>query len=119
MRTLMIIALSGLVGVASAQREHRKDVSPEERAQKISEKMKKELNLTDDQFEKVKTENLAFFNKQKTTHNKMEAVRTELKTNLEEHKTKMKGILDEEQYEKAKKMLEDKMEKRKKRRRKD
>ena len=119
MRALFIIALSGLVGVASAQKEHRKDVSPEERAKKVSEKMKKELNLTDDQFEKVKTENLAFFKKQKTTQEKMAAVRNELKTNLEEHKTKMKGILNEEQYVKAKKMLEDKMEKRKKRRRKD
>jgi len=119
MRTLMIIALSGLVGVASAQRVHRKDISSEERAQKVSEKMKKELNLTDDQFQKVKTENLAFFNKQKSTHDKMDAVRNELKSNLEEHKTKMKGILNEEQYEKAKKMLEDKMEKRKKRHRMD
>lgn len=119
MKTLMIVALSTLVGVAHAQREPRKDISPEEKAQKVSEKMKKELNLTEDQFVKVKAENLAFFNKQKATHEKMESARNELKSNLEDHKTTMKGILNEEQFEKAQKMLEDKMEKRKKRRRRD
>jgi len=116
MRILMIIALSSLVGVAHAQRRPGKELPPEEKAEKVSEKMKKELNLTDDQYEKVKAENLAFFNKQKSTHEKMEAVRNELKTNLENHKTTMKSILTEEQLEKAKKMLEDKAEKRKKRR---
>ncbi len=37
----MIIALSSLVGVAHAQRRPVKNLPPEEKAEKVSEKMKK------------------------------------------------------------------------------
>jgi hypothetical protein len=92
------------------------NLSPEERADKMTAKMKKELSLSEDQEIKAKQANLEFAQQQEALRLKSEAIREERKSLMEAHKTKIKGILTPEQQKKADQLMKDRQEKRKEKR---
>ncbi len=109
MKKLMIlIALVGLTGMVNAQSEKKKDgLTTEQKAEKMTAKMKKSLNLTDEQVLKVKEANLNFVRERE---NMQLEVRQKSKQMRESHKANLQTILTPEQFKK----VSDKMEKREK-----
>lgn len=116
MKNVLFITTLILAGTAFGQTEEpRERKSPEERAEMMTKKMKKNLDLTDEQANQVKEQNLLFFQKQEEQRAKMEALREEGKAMREEHKSALKTILTPEQAAKAEELMEERKEKRKKR----
>ncbi len=116
MKNVLIITTLLLVGTAWGQaKEPRERKSPEERAQMMTKKMKKNLDLTDEQADQVKTQTLLFFQNQEEQRAKMEALREEGEAMREEHKSAIKTILTPEQAAKAEELMDERKEKRKKR----
>lgn len=116
MKNVLIITTLLLVGTAWGQaKEPRERKSPEERAQMMTKKMKKNLDLTDEQADQVKTQTLLFFQNQEEQRAKMEALREEGEAMREEHKSALKTILTPEQAAKAEELMDERKEKRKKR----
>lgn len=116
MKNVLIITTLILVGTAWGQAEGpRERKSPEERAERMTKKMKNNLDLTDEQTDQVKAQNLVFFQKQEEQRAKMEALREEGKAMHEEHKSALKSILTPEQAAKAEELMDERKEKRKKR----
>ena len=116
MKNVFIITTLLLASTAWGQAEEpRERKSPDERAEIMTKKMKKNLELTDEQANQVKEQNLLFFQKQEEQRAKMEALREEGKAMREEHKSALKTILTPEQAAKAEELMEERKEKRKKR----
>jgi len=130
MRKVLFLAALFASGLSFAQshgpkdphkgRKHEKmeNLSPEQRANKMTSKMKKELNLSDDQEIKMKQANLEFAQQQEALRLKSEAIREERKNLMDAHKTKMQGILTPEQQQKAEQLMKERQEKRKEKRKK-
>ena len=84
---------------------HGQDKSNEERAKALTEKMKADLTLSDDQYEKTYTINLAFINKMTQLKNSgggRLAKARKLKDADGERDKMLKGVLTDEQYKKYK-----------------
>lgn len=109
MKKLMIlIALVGLTGMVNAQSEKKKDgLTTEQKADKMTAKMKKSLNLTEAQVLKVKEANINFV---KERENMRIEIRQKNKQIRESHKTNLQSILTPEQF----KIVSDKMDKKEK-----
>jgi len=109
MKKLMIlIALVGLTGMVNAQSEKKKDgLTTEQKADKMTAKMKKSLKLTDEQVLKVKEANLNFVKEREIMQIE---VRQKSKQMRESHKTNLQSILTPEQF----KIVSDKMDKKEK-----
>jgi Spy/CpxP family protein refolding chaperone len=88
------------------------NLTPEQRADKMTAKMKKELDLTADQEQQVKASNLEFAQQQEAIRMKSEALKAERKALVDAHRAKMKGILTPEQQAKADQMMKKRQEKR-------
>jgi Spy/CpxP family protein refolding chaperone len=88
------------------------NLTPEQRADKMTAKMKKELDLTADQEKQVKASNLEFAQQQEAIRMKSEALKAERKALVDAHRAKMKGILTPEQQAKADQMMKKRQEKR-------
>jgi hypothetical protein len=88
-----------------AQLIFAQDKTNEERAKALTQKMKENLSLKDDQYEKVYTINLAFVNKatqvKESSGGRLGKAR-KLKDADGERDKMMKGVLTEEQYKKYK-----------------
>jgi protein CpxP len=93
------------------------NLTPEQRADKMTAKMKKELDLTADQEMQVKASNLEFAQQQEAIRMKSEALKAERKALVDAHRAKMKGILTPEQQAKADQMMKKRQEKRSEKRR--
>jgi Spy/CpxP family protein refolding chaperone len=93
------------------------NLTPEQRADKMTAKMKKELDLTADQEKQVKASNLEFAQQQEAIRMKSEALKAERKALVDAHRAKMKGILTPEQQAKADQMMKKRQEKRSEKRR--
>lgn len=94
------------------------DKSNEERAKMLTEKMKKDLTLNDDQYEKAYTINLAFINKMTQLKNSgggRLAKARKLKDADGERDKMLKGVLTDEQYKKYKEQKSSNREEMKKR----
>ena len=89
----------------SAQFIYAQDRSNEDRAKSLTERMKQNLSLKDDQYEKAYTINLAFVNKatqvKESSGGRLGKAR-KLKDADGERDKMMKGVLTEEQYKKYK-----------------
>lgn len=109
MKKLMIlIALVGLTGMVKAQSEKKNDgLTTEQKADKMTAKMKKSLNLTEAQVLKVKEANINFV---KERENMRIEIRQKNKQIRESHKTNLQSILTPEQF----KIVSDKMDKKEK-----
>jgi len=99
-KSAMLIIFMVASTIMFAQR--REGRNPEARADRLNEYMKKELSLTDNQFENVKTINEAFggrFKKlRKDSTISKEAYRFEMKKIRDEHAAALKGVLTDKQY---------------------
>ena len=93
------------------------NLTPEQRADKMTAKMKKELDLTADQEKQVKASNLEFVQQQEAIRMKSEALKAERKALVDAQRAKMKGILTPEQQAKADQMMQERQEKRSEKRR--
>jgi periplasmic protein CpxP/Spy len=80
---------------ASAQQGRMQNASPEERAEMMTKRMKKELDLNEDQYKKI----LAIHTqKAKANGGNREGMREQKKEEKEAYKAEMKAILNAEQY---------------------
>lgn len=85
--------------------EKKKEISPEKMANRMTEIMRDSLGLTNDQVEKVKVVNLEFiqqmqsFKAQKESADKKQNKELR-KKNVDDHESKLKGILNASQFQK-------------------
>ena len=86
----------------SAQQRQR--MSAEDRAQRETEMMQKELNLTKEQLPKIDSINLFYAKKmnEMMANSDREQMRALMQTNAEQKDEALKGILTDEQYKKLK-----------------
>ena len=102
---MILIALFGLTVVVNAQSEKKKEgLTTEQKAEKMTAKMKKSLNLTDEQVLKVKEANLNFIKERENLQIEIRQKNKQLRVN---HKTNLQSILTAEQF----KIVSDKMDK--------
>jgi hypothetical protein len=104
MKTAKVIVLSMLfstfcVGTLLAQTPD-KSFTPEDRAAKATEHLKKTLNLTDDQASKVKALNAQFWNDQVQFRKAQREARENEKAKMQAHQNDLKQILTPEQFQK-------------------
>ena len=97
-KLMMILAFTALAFGTYAQRGSRKEVKPEEIAQKSAEKMKDELGLSEDQYQKVLLLQEVRAEKMKQRREEMMARREEMKAERDSYQRELKGILTAEQY---------------------
>ena len=114
--TLFIIACLSISAAVAQPEVKREKKTPEERAEIMTSRMKKNLNLSDEQVAKVKAENLAFFQKQEAHQQELKAIQEKGKQIRNEHLDNLKSILTPEQQEKAKELMDERKAKRKNRR---
>jgi len=109
----MLLFLTG--GLASAQRGNRNHqrMSPEQMAQKQTQKMKESLSLTDEQMPKVKELNFKYINlmmdARKSGLERQDMI-FKMKELSDDKKREMKKILNKEQFKKYKKYVNARME---------
>lgn len=113
----MSFAQPGPMGPKPSKKAKMENLTPEQRADKMTAKMKKELNLTADQEKQVKAANLEFTQQQEAIRMKSEALKAERKALVDAQRAKMKGILTPEQQAKADQMMQERQEKRSEKRR--
>ncbi len=112
MTTIGVGLMIALISPAVAQdktpkhKKEFKDMTPEERAQKITDRMTKQLALTEEQQKDVYKINLEHVKK-------MEALRAERKAQHEKTKAELDKILTDEQKKKAEELRKKREEKRK------
>jgi Spy/CpxP family protein refolding chaperone len=112
-KTTLIAALFlSFAGAVSAQKDSTAH-SPETRARKMTDKMKTELTLTDDQYKQVYDINLKYGQKNqdalKGDGSKLEKAKA-LKTENQGKNKELKAVLTPEQFEKYKEMQKEKRE---------
>ncbi len=120
MKNYILAITLTVAGMASAQVEKTKvkDLTPTERADRLTENMKKQLTLTPEQEVKVKAINLEHVQKQDEITARIRAAQEEKRQNKEEYKNNLKSVLTPEQQLKAQELMEERKEKAQERRQK-
>lgn len=120
MKNYVLAITLTVAGMASAQVEKTKvkDLTPTERADRLTENMKKQLTLTPEQEVKVKAINLEHVQKQDEITARIRAAQEEKRQNTEQYKNSLKGVLTPEQQLKAQELMEERKEKAQERRQK-
>ncbi len=120
MKNYILAITLTVAGMASAQVEKTKvkDLTPTERADRLTENMKKQLTLTPEQEVKVKAINLEHVQKQDEITARIRAAQEEKRQNTEQYKNSLKGVLTPEQQLKAQELMEERKEKAQERRQK-
>jgi Spy/CpxP family protein refolding chaperone len=100
-------------GMATAQVEKTKskDLSPTERADRLTANMKKQLNLTSEQEAKIRVMNLEHIQQQDEITNRIRSAQEEKRQNNEKFKNDVSSVLTPEQQAKAKEVMEERKEK--------
>jgi len=100
-------------GMATAQVEKTKskDLSPTERADRLTANMKKQLNLTSEQEAKIRVMNLEHIQQQDEITNRIRSAHEEKRQNNEKFKNDVSSVLTPEQQAKAKEVMEERKEK--------
>lgn len=115
----LCLGLCLTIAVASFAQTKKHYKTPEEKAQAITDKMKTELSLTDDQYQKVHTANVDFVSKtwelKKGGDANTQQAKDKIKPIKKEYHTAIKGILTPEQLTKFEAMKNEKEDKTKKR----
>ena len=104
-KVVALVALVGCMVVGSSsfgqdvqkEKKERVEKSPIEKAEKMTEKMTEDLNLTEEQVEEVKQVNVYHIQEMEEIKQKMKALKAEAKAKREEHKKNVDKILTEEQ----------------------
>lgn len=99
---LSLLFVAGLATMGMAQeRPHKQARTPEEHAQKMTDRMAKELSLNDAQKAKIYQINLDEAKNRQANHEKtkakMEAMKTEMKNKRAEHDAKINQVLTADQ----------------------
>lgn len=116
--TMTCMALFMLVSVSSFSQEKMQHKTPEEKAKMLSDKMKTDLTLSDEQFQKVQTVNLDFATKTSALpkDGDKSAWKDKMKSLDEDRSKSLKEILTPDQfskYEKNRSEMKEKMKERK------
>lgn len=107
------IALTFSVNAAFGQEENKREkLSPIEKAEKHTEKMKEELSLTDEQAEEIKQMNLYHIQEMEELKMQMKKLKEEARAKREAHQLELEKVLDDEQ----KQIMNEKIAERKKKR---
>ncbi|KAB2918291.1 MAG: hypothetical protein F9K23_03865 [Bacteroidetes bacterium] len=118
MKKILVFTIAALFAVSGMAQEKKKGRSAEQRAEKITNKMKEKLNLTDEQVVKIKAINLEAAQQKDTLKAEAKAERKEKVKAIEtDRDTKIKAVLTEEQkaeYEKMKEKGKEKVKKHRK-----
>lgn len=118
MKKIVVFTIAALFAVSGMAQEKKKGRSAEQRAEKITNKMKEKLNLTDEQVVKIKAINLEAAQQKDTLKAEAKAERKEKVKAIEtDRDTKIKAVLTEEQkaeYEKMKEKGKEKIKKHRK-----
>lgn len=110
MLSLAAMTVIMLISTASFAQDKMPHKTPEERAKMMSDKMKTELSLTDDQYQKVQAINLDFANKTKDIKKDgadKAGWAEKMKPLDEERTTSLKGVLTPDQFTKFESMKKD------------
>ncbi len=99
MKKMIIAAFALLIGTTAFSQQ--KGGTPEEKAQRLTDRMKTELNLTDAQYKQVYDINLKMANNMEEIDKGNHEARQNVKA---EYEKQLATVLDEEQMEKAKEM---------------
>jgi tRNA U38,U39,U40 pseudouridine synthase TruA len=106
---LMVFLLSNFLSAQSAETKNKLNKEArKEAAVKEIQKMKEDLALTDDQVSKIKT---LFESRRNDGQKRKDMTKEERKSSIEEMNEAMKGILDENQYEKYRANMKNKAKK--------
>lgn len=109
--TVLVLMLIGFSTLSFAQRGERQKMNPEEVAQKRAEKMKEELKLSDEQYQKVldlnKEQAAKRIEKREERRAELQAKREVLKNEREAYSSTLQSILTPEQYEQHKAKMEE------------
>lgn len=113
--TLIMVLLFFSVEFVSAQRGsgNHKRMSPEQMAQKQTQKMKESLSLTDEQLPKVKEINFKYINLMMDARKsglERQDMMFKMKELSDDKKREMKKVLNKEQFKKYKKYVNARME---------
>lgn len=113
MKNYILAITLTVAGMATAQVEKTKvkDLTPTERADRLTENMKKQLTLTPEQEVKVKAINLEHVQKQDEITARIRAAQEEKRQNKEQYQNSLKGVLTPEQQLKAQELMEERKEK--------
>jgi periplasmic protein CpxP/Spy len=113
MKNYILAITLTVAGMATAQVEKTKvkDLTPTERADRLTENMKKQLTLTPEQEVKVKAINLEHVQKQDEITTRIRAAQEEKRQNKEQYQNSLKGVLTPEQQLKAQELMEERKEK--------
>lgn len=118
MKKIVVFTIAALFAVSGMAQEKKKGRSAEQRAEKITNKMKEKLNLTDEQVVKIKAINLEAAQQKDTLKAEAKAERKEKVKAIEtDRDTKIRAVLTEEQkaeYEKMKEKGKEKIKKHRK-----
>lgn len=109
MKKLIVLTIAALFAVTAFGQEKRQS-TPEARAEKVTNKMKEKLNLTDEQVAKIKAINLDAAKKKDELKGKGKDQRKEMRTQVksieDDRDSKILEVLTEEQKAQYKKMRE-------------
>ncbi len=102
MKTKRVLAFALLFAAFSvvAIFAQRPNFTPEQRAKAMTERMKKQLNLNDDQVAKLETLNLQFVQEQMKAREAGGDVRAEMQAASEKQNAALKEILTPDQFQK-------------------
>ena len=114
MKTKKVLAFTLLFAAFSvvAIFAQRPNFTPEQRAKALTERMKKQLNLNDDQVAKLEALNLQFVQEQVKARESASDVRAEMGAAFKKHNAALKEILTPDQFQKwqeARKAMMEKM----------
>ncbi|UKN03108.1 hypothetical protein K6119_06225 [Paracrocinitomix mangrovi] len=94
------------------RKKEMNDLTPEEKAEKRTQKLTTELSLTDEQAVKIKAINLAHIKEMDKIHEEMKALRKKAKEEREKTKNEIEDVLTDEQKEKFEAKIEEHKKKR-------
>lgn len=99
---LIMLALMPIITLAQPKGQ-RNQGTPEENAQKITERMNEKLSLSEDQYQAVLDLNLDMTEQMKVTFEETEQVRAEMRSKMmeihEDRDAMLKEVLNKEQWE--------------------
>jgi periplasmic protein CpxP/Spy len=123
MKRLIVFAVATLIAVGGFAQGKRQTKTADERAEKVTNKMKEKLNLTDEQVQKVKAINLEAAQQKDTMKTAAKEKRAEMKEKVKtieaNRDAKIKEVLTDAQkaeYEKMKAKGKEKMDKKREKR---
>ncbi|MFT5819999.1 MAG: protein CpxP [Crocinitomix sp.] len=93
----MVVGNSSFAQDVPVERNERVEKSPIQKAEKLTEKMTENLNLSEDQAQEIKKINVYHIQEMEDIKRKMKALKAEAKVKRKEHLAKVDQVLNDEQ----------------------